>query len=248
MKSANELRTLVCDNALTLGRLTADQLGSKKDYDTLSALYRDALDALTVWASKDYRHKSEKGDADASFTAIKAILELYATDETRIVIDQASMRTMRDCATKPKRLYSAEYKAAEKARKAQQKTVDARYTDILTLGAPKQNEDEDTEDYIARLKALDLNFVVGTVDMRELFVNATAVLAVKTKAVEDIKAAGNWTWRRPVAVSLIEFADLIENYIADCLIDGYNIKSSVAIREERKAAAEARALEAKAAK
>ena len=46
MKNAMELRTLVMDNALTLGILDKETLG-KKDYDILTGLYRNALDALT---------------------------------------------------------------------------------------------------------------------------------------------------------------------------------------------------------
>lgn len=231
MKNANELRNLVMDNALTLGRLSKETLG--EDYAVLSKLYTNALDALTDWAGKDYAHKAEKSDTDNAFAAVKAILALFETDSDRIVIDQASMRTMRDCATKPKRLYSAEYTKAEKARKAQAKTALERYTDLITLGAPERKEDESVEDYSARVKSANVETLVGAVDMLEMFVNANAILAVKTKAVEDIKAAGNWTWRRPVAVSLAEFADLVENYIADCLTDGYNIKPTKVIREEQ---------------
>lgn len=248
MKNANELRTLVMENALTLGRLDKETLG-KKNYDTLTALYRNALDALTEWAGLDYAHKSDKQSADPSFAAVKAILELFATDEDRIIIDQSSMRTMRDCATKPKRLYSAEYTKAEKARKAQAKTVAERYEDLITLGAPERKEDESVQDYSARVKSAGVETAVGAVDMLEMFVNASAVLMVKEKAVQDIKDAGNWTWRRPVAVDISTFADLIENYIADCLMDGYNIKSSKAVREEkaeaRKASKEAKDAEKK---
>jgi hypothetical protein len=232
MKNATELRTLVMENALTLGRLDRETLG-KQDYATLTVLYRNALDALTEWAGLDYAHKSNKQSADPSFAAVKAILELYATDEDKIVIDQASMRTMRDCATKPKRLYSEAYTKAEKARKAQAKTVLERYNDLITLGAPERNEEEAIEDYVARVREDGIETQVGAVDMLDMFVNASAILVVKEKAVKDIKEAGNWTWRRPVAVDLNTFADLIENYIADCLMDGYNIKSSKTVRDEK---------------
>lgn len=252
MKNATELRTLVMDNALTLGRLDKETLG-KKDYDALTTLYRNALDALTEWARLDYAHKSDKDTANASFEAVKAILALFtvAKDnengeqvEERIIIDNASMRTMRDCATKPKRLYSDAYTKAEKARKAQAKTAAERYTDLITLGAPEREEGEELTDYIKACKESGVNFKVGVVDMLDMYATANAVLAVKTKAVEDIKDAGNWTWRRPVAVDLNTFADLIENYVADCLMDGYNIKTSKAIREEKADARKA----AKAAK
>ena len=257
MKNATELRTLVMDNALTLGRLDKETLG-KKDYDALTTLYRNALDALTNWASLDYAHKSDKDTANASFDAVKAILALFTVEKTnengeeveeRIIIDNASMRTMRDCATKPKRLYSEAYTKAEKARKAQAKTASERYDDLITLGAPEREEDEALEDYIKACQETGINFKVDGVDMLEMYKTACAVLAVKTKAVEDIKEAGNWTWRRPVAVDLTTFADLIENYVADCLMDGYNIKSSKAIREkkaeERRAAKEAKEAEKK---
>lgn len=232
MKNAMELRTLVQDNALTLGRLNAETLG-KDDYKTLSTLYRNALDALTEWASKDYAHTSVKEDADTSFKAVKAILSLFDTEENRIIIDQSSMRTMRDCATKPKRLYSTEYTQAEKARKKQAKIAYERYADLLTIGAPELNENESVEDYVVRVRESKVDTKVNSVDMLEMFVHADAVLTVKTKAVEDVKARGNWTQKRPVATDLNTFADLIENYIADCLFDNYNIKPSATVRKER---------------
>lgn len=239
MKNALELRTLVMENALTLGRLDSTALGSKKDYNTLTVLYRNALDALTEWAGLDYAHKSNKQSADPSFAAVKAILALFDTEEDHIVIDQSSMRTMRDCATKPKRLYSAEYTKAEKARKEQAKTVNSRYDDLMTLGCPEREEDESVQDYVTRVREAGIRTMSENIDMLEMYQNAVATLAIKTKKVDDIKNDGNWTWRRPVAVDLNTFADLIENYVADCLMDGYNIKSSKAIREEK---AEARKL------
>lgn len=229
--TAKTLRKLVMDNALTLGRLTKEALG--EDYAVMTTLYTNALDALTEWAGKDYAHTSDKTDVDNAFASIKAILDLFATDEDRIIIDRTSMRTMRDCATKPKRLYSKEYKEAEKARKEQAKQADSRYEDLLTLGCPEINEEETTPDYVARVRALGINVTSNKIDMLSMYENAMATLAVKTKKVETIKAKGNWTWRRPVAVSLAEFSDLIENYIADCLMDNYNIKSSKAVRAEQ---------------
>lgn len=236
--TSKNLRKLVMENALTLGRLTKEALG--EDYAVMTTLYTNALDALTEWAGKDYKHTSDKADVDNAFTSIKAILDLFATDESRIIIDQTSMRTMRDCATKPKRLYSAEYTKAEKARKEQAKQADSRYEDLLTLGCPEVNEDETTSDYVARVRELGINVTSNKIDMLSMYENAVATLAVKTKKVDDIKAKGNWTWRRPVAVTLNEFADLIENYIADCLIDNYNIKSSKTVRDEAKAARDAK--------
>lgn len=245
--NAKTLRKLVINNSLTLGRLNKETLG--EDYAVLSTLYTNALDALTDWAGKDYKHISDKTDVDNAFTCIKAILDIFATEEDRIIIDQTSMRTMRDCATKPKRLYSEEYKKAEKARKEQDKIVDSRYEDLMTLGCPSIEEEESVADYVARVRELGINTVSEKIDMLEMFQNAMASLALKTKKVEDIKAKGNWTWKRPVAVSLTEFADLIENYIADCLVDNYNLKSSKTVREEQKAEREAlKAEKAKSAK
>lgn len=236
--TAKTLRKLVMENSLTLGRLNKDTLG--EDYAVLTTLYTNALDSLTEWASKDYAHKSDKSDVDNAFTQVKAILELYATDEDRIVIDQSSMRTMRDLATKPKRLYSEEYKKAEKARKEQAKTVDSRYEDLLTLGCPEIGEEETVEDYVARVRESGVNTVAEKIDMLEMYQNAVATLVVKTKKVDQIKAKGNWTWKRPIAVALNEFADLVENYIADCLVDNYNIKPSKTIRDEKQAEREAK--------
>ena len=244
--NAKKLRKLVMDNAMTLGRLNKETLG--EDYAILSALYTNALDALTDWASKDYAHKSEKSDVDNAFKHIKAILDIFATEDDRIVIDQSSMRTMRDCATKPKRLYSEEYKKAEKARKEQAKTVDSRYEDLLTLGCPEIGEEEETADYVARVREMGVNTMSERIDMLEMYQNAVATLAVKTKKVEDIKAKGNWTWKRPVAVSMTEFADLVENYIADCLTDGYNIKPTKVIRDEQAQAREQAKIERENAK
>ena len=230
--NAKTLRTMVMDNSLTLGRLSKDTVGAE-DYKILTTLYTNALDSLTEWAGKDYAHKSTKEDVDNAFTQVKAILEVFATDEDRIVIDQSSMRTMRDCATKPKRLYSKEYKEAEKSRKNAKKTAEERYDDLMTLKAPELKEEEKIADYVARVRESGIDVVVEGIDMLKMFENAMATLAVRTKKVEDIKAAGNWTWKRPVSVALTEFADLIENYIADCLMDGYNIKSSKAVRAEQ---------------
>ena len=236
--NATTLRNHVLENRFELNRLNAETLG-KDNYKALTELYRNALDALTEWAAKDYSHTSVKEDSDPSFNAVKAILALYETDDNRIVIDQSSMRTMRDCATKPKRLYSDEYTKAMKAQKLAAKTMLERYNDLITLGAPEMAEGEDADKWVQSILDSDLNVTVSNVNMAEMFRTAVAVHAVKTKAVEDIKAAGHYTWRRPVAVSLNEFADLIENYVGDCLEEGYNIKPTKIIREEQAAARKA---------
>lgn len=230
--TAMQLRTLVMDNALSLGRLDTKTLG-KEDYTELSKLYTTALDMLTEWASKDYAHQASKKDEDNAFTAVKAILALFSTDEERIIIDKSSMRTMRDCATKPKRLYSKEYQMAYKAFKNAKKVVDERTADLITLGCAERNEDESVQEYADRIKASGVDVISEGIDMLSMYVNANAVLTIKAKAVEDVKANGNWTWKRPIAVATNEFAELVENYIADCLTDGYNIKTSANVRAEK---------------
>lgn len=248
--NANKLRTLVVENSLELGRLSEAQVG-KEDYKALTKLYRNALDMLTEWASADYAHKTTQEHISNAFESVKAILALYETDDDRIAIDNSAMHTMRDLSTQPKRQYSEKYKTAEKARKAQEKTAIERYTDLITMGVEKSDEYDVVElikgikdkaeinteltFFIEGVKASGINTSIGTVSMLEMFENALATLVVKTKAVNDIKADGNWTWRRPEAVNEKVFADLVENYVADCLIDGYNIKSTKTIREENKA-------------
>ena len=232
--NATALRALVLENRWTMGRLSKDTLGS--DYKELTDLYRAALDALTIWASKDYAHTSTQEDVDRCFSRVKDILNLFATEDNRITIDKLSMRTMRDCATKPKRLYSPAYTAAMKALKSAKTTVSDRLEDLKKLGAPMPEEDEALEQYKIRVHATNINTTVGAVDMLEMYASAVAVLAVKTQAVEDVKAAGNFAWKRPVAVTLTEFAELVENYIGDCLEDGYNLKSSDVVRAEKAAA------------
>lgn len=247
---AMELRNLVVGNSLELGRLTEQQIG-KEDYKELTKLYRNALDNLTEWASADYAHKAEQTHISNAFESVKAILALYTTDDDRIAIDNSAMHTMRDLSTQPKRQYSEKYKKAEKARKAQEKTAIERYEDLITMGVEAPTE-YDVVELIKDIKdKAEINSMleifckdvkdskvvvsIGTTNMLEMFENALATLVVKTKAVDDIKADGNWTWRRPEAVNEKVFADLVENYVADCLIDGYNIKSTKTLRDEAKA-------------
>jgi hypothetical protein len=254
---ANELRNLVVGNSLELGRLTEQQVG-KEDYKELTKLYRNALDMLTEWASADYSHKATQEHISNAFEAVKAILALYETDDNRIAIDNSAMHTMRDLSTQPKRQYSEKYKKAEKARKAQEKTAIERYEDLITMGVEAPTEIDVVElikgikdkaeikpvleVFINDVKTSKVVVTIGTTNMLEMFENALATLIVKTKAVDDIKADGNWTWRRPEAVNEKVFADLVENYVADCLIDGYNIKTTKTIREEKKAERDAKKL------
>lgn len=236
--TAIELRTLVMENALTMGRLDKKTIGTN-DYKELTDLYNNALDALTDWASKDYDHTSTTADSDLAFDAVKAVLAIFATNEDRIVIDETSMRTLRDLATKPRRQYSDAFKKAHKAYKTAEKTLAERYADLLTLGVPERNEGEATEDYKKRIIESGVNVMSGTINMLDMYLAAEGVFLVKDKAVEDIKAAGNWTWKRPVAVPTNEFADLVENYVADCLVDNYNIKPSKQVRTEKAEALQA---------
>lgn len=255
--SAIELRNLVVENSLELGRLSESQVG-KEDYRELTKLYRNALDMLTEWASADYAHKTTQAHISNAFESVKAILALYTTDDDRIAIDNSAMHTMRDLSTQPKRQYSEKYKKAEKARKAQEKTAIERYEDLITMGVDIPTE-YDVKELIKGIKdkaeigtglvffsesvkASKVVVTIGTTNMLEMFENALATLVVKTKAVNDIKADGNWTWRRPEAVNEKVFADLVENYVADCLIDGYNIKSTKTIRAEQKAERDAKKL------
>lgn len=248
--TAMALRNLVVENSLELGRLSESQVG-KEDYKELTKLYRNALDMLTEWASADYAHKTTQEHISNAFESVKAILALYTTDDNRIAIDNSAMHTMRDLSTQPKRQYSEKYKKAEKARKAQEKTAIERYEDLITMGVDVPTE-YDVKELIKNIKdkaeiGTELGFfsesvksskvvvTIGTTNMLEMFENALATLVVKTKAVNDIKADGNWTWRRPEAVNEKVFADLVENYVADCLIDGYNLKSTKTLRDEAKA-------------
>lgn len=237
--TAKELRRLVIANALEMGRISRDTIGAE-DYKELTGLYRDALDAITEWASANYNHTTTPKHKDNAFKAAKAVLEVFATDENRIFIDEDSMLTLRDNATKPATFYSDDYRDANRAQKKAEETLKERTKDLLTLGAPARNDGESTEDYVARIRAYDIVTKVGEVDMVDLYVTAESVAIVKAKAVQDIKDAGKWHWRRAKAVSLSVFADLVENYIADCLESNYNMKSSKTIREEQAAAREAK--------
>ena len=259
--NANELRNLVVGNSLELGRLTEQQVG-KEDYKELTKLYRNALDMLTEWASADYAHKTTQDHISNSFEAVKAILALYETEDNRIAIDNSAMHTMRDLSTQPKRQYSEKYKKAEKARKAQEKTAIERYEDLITMGVDVPSEydvvelikgikdkaeiNTELEFFVKDVRESKVVVTIGTTNMLDMFENALATLVVKTKAVDDIKADGNWTWRRIEAVNEKVFADLVENYVADSLIDGYNIKSTKTIRAEKKAERDAKKAEEKA--
>lgn len=232
--NAKTLRKMVLENRWTAGKLSEAQLGSKTDYNELSKLYKDCLEALTDWAGKDYTHTSKKSDLDNAFAKAKAILELFATEEDRIIIDNASLRTLRDFAVKPKRMYSESYKKAAKLLKLANATVDARLADLATLGVDIPDEIENFDTFVQSIKDSGINTTVGSIDMLEMLTTAHKVVEVREQAIEDVKSAGNWTWKRPAPVNPNEFAELVENYIGDCLEDGFNLKSYKATNAEAK--------------
>lgn len=232
-----QLRNLVADNRFESGRLNAEQLG-KDDYKELTGLYRNALDAMTDWAKADYIHQSTKQDEDKAFATTKAILSLYDTDENRIIIDSASMRTLRDLAVQPKREYSKAYKDAKKAEKQAKTIVDGNYSKLVELGCTMPTDGQDLEEWKAQALA-EGKYKFDGINMLDLYLGSLTNLAIATAKVESVKKAGKWTWRRPAPVGESVFADLVENYIGDCLEDDYNIKTSKNIRDEK---AEARKL------
>lgn len=239
--NAKTLRNLVIDNRFDDGRLTEAQLG-KNDYKELSTLYTNALESLTQWASKDYAHTSTKKDKDTAFASVKAILGLYATDESRVIIDEASLRTLRDFAVKPKRMYSDAYKIARKLVKKAEETLSDRISDLENLGipAPKLNdEDFELDNYVKAVRESSVDTKVGNTDMLDMFVAALNTLVLRNAKIEEIKKAGNWTWKRPQPVALGEFATLVENYVGDCLEEGFNLKSYKDTAKDNRATNEA---------
>lgn len=239
--TANVLRKLVVENRFEDGRLTEAQVG-KEDIKELNKMYTNALETLTMWASKDYAHTSKKSDKDNAFTEVKAILGLYATDESRIIIDEASLRTLRDFAVKPKRMYSEAYKVARKLMKKAEDTLTDRLSDLETLGLPMPEmdaEDFDLEAYVKAIRDSKANTLVGDTDMLEMFVASVNTLALRSAKVDEVKKAGNWTWKRPQPVALGEFATLVENYVGDCLEEGFNLKSYKDTAKDNKAQNEA---------
>lgn len=236
--TAKELRELVVGNCEEMGRLSRAVLGTA-DYNELTVLYRDALDALTEWATADADHTSTKEHENKAFKAVKAVLEVFATGESRIIIDEKSMNSLRDRSTKPATAYSAEYRKANKALTRAKKVRKERAVDLITLGAPVRGEEETIESYIARVKDAKIETKAGEMDMLEMYTAADSVVIVKEKAVQAVKDAGGWRKRVAIAVDLRIFADLVENYIADCIEGNYNMKSSKTIREEKAAEREA---------
>lgn len=233
--SADSLRLAVCDNRENACRLTAEQLGiTAEEYKALTALYSSALDAITEFAAIDYKHGDSKDAENSAFASMKQILSMYTTDDTRVIIDAQSLRSLRDFATRPQRCYSAEYKKANKLYKDACKTLNERITDIKTFeGIPTRYADETISKWCDRIVESGVNTKQGEVDMCEMLRAANATKAVREKAVKAIQEAGHWSWRQPVAVSVSVFADMVENYVADCILDNYNLKSSKVIRDEK---------------
>lgn len=238
MMNAQTLRNLVTENAFDMGRLSREQV-DKDTYDILTTHYRAALDAITDWAKKNERHAATKEDVDNAFLHVKNALNLFATDESRIVIDQQSMLSLRDRATKPVIKHTQAYLDAKKAMQAAEKTWLARSKDLIDLHAPKPEVDESAADFVARVRASGVNTVVDGLDMLEMWNVAFAQMTIKTNAFNEVKARGHHSWSDVAPVSDNKFAELFEQYVAKCLECGENMKSSKDIRDERAAAAAA---------
>jgi hypothetical protein len=235
--NADFLRTMVCENRENAQRLTAKQLEiSATEYKSLTDLYSSALDAITEYASLDYKHADVKDAENMAFDAMKRILSLYTTDDSKVIIDSQSLRSLRDFATAPKRMYSAEYRKANKMLKDAQKTLNDRINDITTFdGVPARFIGESVTAWADRIRESGVSTMQNNVNMLDMLVNANATLERRTVNVENIKKEGHWTWRQPVAVTVAVFADMVENYVADCILDGYNLKTSKNIRDEKAA-------------
>lgn len=236
--SAESFRTAVCDNREEVNRVSAESLGiTPVEYKALTDLYTETLDAITAWASAGYRHADDvKEYKNNAFSAMKNILALFTTDDNRVIVDDESLATLRDFATKPAIMYSAEYKKANKLYKDSQKTLDERIDDIMTFnGIPARLVGETISKWCDRIAESGVDTMQGEVDMCEMLRNANATMAVRAKAVKTIQDAGKWHWRVAVPVHVSVFADMVENYVADCILDGYNLKSSKVIRDEKAA-------------
>lgn len=231
------LRNLVIENREIASRLTMSDLGCTADeYKSLTDLYQSALDALSEYAGLDYQHADSKTAENVAFDAVKRILSMYKTEDSKIIIDSASLRTMRDVAIAPKRFYSAEYRKANKAMREMSAQLNSRIDDINAFdGIPARLADESIPAWCDRIVESGVDTMRDSVNMCDMLRNAHATYVSKCAIVENIKKAGKWTWRQPCAVSVAVFADMVENYVADCLIDGFNLKTSSAIREDRKA-------------
>ena len=237
MFNSEMLRNLVIDNREVANRLTMADLGcTAEEYKSLTALYQSALDALTEYAALDYKHADSKTAENVAFDAIKRILSMYKTDDSKVIIDSASLRTMRDVAIAPKRFYSAEYRKANKAMRDMSAQLNSRIDDINAFdGIPARLADESIPAWCDRIVESGVDTMRDGINMCDMLRAAHATYVSKCAIVENVKASGKWTWRQPCAVSVSVFADMVENYVADCLLDGYNLKTSSAIRDEKKA-------------
>lgn len=184
--------------------------------------------------------EERKADKEKAFNAVKLILEDYATDDDKIIIDEDALLAIRDYSTKLKREYSDAYREANKALTKANTTAKDRAKDLSDLGAPKQMIDETPEEWIARIEASGINTKKGELDMLALYKTAIALVDSKNADRKAIIDAKGYTWFEPVPQDLKRFADAIENYVADCLETGHNLKSYEQIKAERKAAKEAK--------
>lgn len=238
MTNATTLRTLVIENRFNDERLTEAQLG-KESFKVLTVLYKGALDAITLWASNGANHigtaEERKADKENALTAVKKILECYATDDNRIIIDDDALFSIRDISTTLKRMYSEPYNVANKALTKAKSTVKERAADLVDLGAPRQLIDEKPEEWIIRIEASGVDTKKGALDMLELY--KTAIELVKTKEAEKqaLVDAKGFTWFECVPQKDGRFADAVENYVADCLETGHNLKSRAQLKAERDA-------------
>lgn len=241
--TATTLRKLVKENSLTLKRLSKEQLSDPADFAELTNAYENCLDAMTEWAAADYKHKTTKEIEDKAYNTCKTVLGFYTTKDDRIAVDPMSIRTIRDQAIHPKRFYSSDYTAASKALRDATKILQGTINCLDELGYKEPGENDDLQKWNA---SLDGEIYLNGINVPNAYIQARANVEGCRAKVERVKEAGNWTWRRPVSQGLAVFADLLENYVADCLIDGYNIKPNSQIRFEKKLANEAKAAAKKA--
>lgn len=230
---ATALRALVCDHSMTLDIVSADDLGDR--FVPYKASMNALLGSLTVWARKDYLHITEHTDIDAAFAAVQTYLGQFTTEDNRIVIDTMAMRTMRDAAVKAKRCYSDGYKALTKALKRAQSALDA-HVDVLFESPADYMDDTGAVDVAAyKCAVAEYDEVIGDTMRSNLAVSALYTVQRIEGDLEDLKATTKWTWKELSPVTLKEFAQIVEGYVADCILDHYNIKDVNTAKEARKA-------------
>lgn len=227
--NATTLREIVVANQFNDERINAEIIGTE-NFKELQNGYKMALESLTVWAAKDYAHISKKTDKDRAFTLVKDLLSIYTTDDSRIIIDECSLRTLRDLAISKRREYSQEYKVARKLLKKAVDTIAERCNDIGIEVPDYAEEDFDIDEYI---DSVGTHIVKGT-DITELLRAALSTYVIRTDKIKTLRETTNWTWVRPAPVSVSVFGTLVENYVADCITENYNIKSYTEDAKARK--------------